>query len=162
MSWISIGCSGNTERRARLRGGTEALGPVERAYVDATRLAESDPHAAMLKLGALLDVFSGTAEPEQSEADKRCLRLAREQLDSLQARLREVTVKDLLAIGDRLDEADSLDTSDPKRAAAIRRGVIELYGKSPWAESLVARAAPGSIRKTTERMRGRRGEEVRG
>ena len=52
------------ERRARLRGGSESLGPLERAYVEATQLAATNPQAAVAKLEALLDVFSG-GQPER-------------------------------------------------------------------------------------------------
>jgi hypothetical protein len=39
-----------------------------------------------------------------------------------------------------LDGADQLAKNEPERAAAIRRGAIELYGDKPWAKDLVARA----------------------
>jgi len=125
------------DRRARLRGGSETLGPIERAYVEATQLAAVNPHAAILKLQALVDVFSG-GQPTTS--DQRCLKLAREQLDQLQARAKVVSVADLQVIQQRLDEADRLDIDDPAQAATIRRGILELYGGQPWAEPAVSRA----------------------
>ncbi len=125
------------ERRARLRGGSDSLGPLERAYVDATQLAATNPRAATAKLEALIAVFS---TGQLSEADQRCLRLAREQLDQLQAKNEAVAVADLKEILRRLDDADQLAPDDPERAAAIRRGVIELYQDKPWAEPAVARA----------------------
>ncbi len=61
------------ERRARLRGGSDSLGPMERAYVEATQLAATNPRAAVTKLEALLAVFSA-GQPTVS--DQRCLKLA--------------------------------------------------------------------------------------
>jgi eukaryotic-like serine/threonine-protein kinase len=128
------------ERRARLRGGSDSLGPLERAYVEATQLAETNPRAAVAKLEALLAVYSG-GHPD--DADQRCLRLASEQLGILQAKNETVAAADLKEIQRRLDDADQMSTSDPDRANAVRRGVIELYGDKPWAEPAVARARGG-------------------
>ena len=125
------------ERRAKLRGGSESLGPVERAYVEATQLAATNPQKAAARLEALLNVYSGGTP---SEAEQRCLKLAGEQLDQLRARAEAVSNADLKVIEQRLDTADSLSASDPDQASAIRRGVIELYSEKPWAEHAVTRA----------------------
>jgi hypothetical protein len=125
------------ERRARLRGGSDSLGPLERAYVEATQLATTNPRAAVAKLQALLVVFSGG---QPSDSDRRCLKLASEQLDQLQAQNETVASADLKEIQRRLDQADEVAQDDPDRASAIRRGVIELYGDKPWAEPAVSRA----------------------
>ncbi|MHB0959872.1 MAG: serine/threonine-protein kinase [Pirellulaceae bacterium] len=126
------------ERRTRLRGGRDTLGPIERAYVEATQLAAVNPQAAILKLQALLNVFSSG---QTSTSDQRCLKLAREQLDQLQARIEVASAADLQALQERLDAADRLASDDPDRAAAIRQGILELYGDKPWAEPVVTRAA---------------------
>ena len=125
------------ERRARLRGGSESLGPIERAYVEATQLAAVNPQAAILRLQALLNVYSGG---RPSNSDQRCLKLAREQLVQLQARAEVVSAADLQMIQQRLDAADRLDSDDPEQAAAIRRGIVVLYADKPWAEPAVKRA----------------------
>jgi serine/threonine protein kinase len=125
------------ERRARLRGGSDSLGPLERAYVEATQLAVTNPRAAVAKLEALVAVFS-VGQPTVS--DQRCLKLAREQLDQLQAHNEVVASADLNEIQRRLDDADELSENDPGRASAIRRGIIELYADKPWAEPAVSRA----------------------
>lgn len=36
-------------------------------------------------------------------------------------------------IQDRLSAADALQSSDPNRAEAMYRAVVELYGQKPWA-----------------------------
>jgi serine/threonine-protein kinase len=125
------------ERRARLRGGSDSLGPIERAYVEATQLASINPQAAILRLQALLNVYSGG---QSSSSDERCLKLAREQLVQLQARAEVVSAADLQMIQQRLDAADRLDSDDLEQAAAIRRGIVVLYADKPWAEPAVKRA----------------------
>jgi hypothetical protein len=125
------------ERRARLRSGTQSLRPIERAYVEATQLAVTNPRTALVKLQALVDVFDGA---ELNTDDQRCLRLAREQIVQLQDGSRGVADEDVRLVQQRLDDADQLAESDPVQAAAIRRGVIELYAEHPWAEPAVARA----------------------
>jgi hypothetical protein len=68
------------------------------------------------------------------------LKLAGEQLDQLRARAEAVSNADLKVIEQRLDAADALSATDPEQAAAIRRGVVELYSEKPWAEHAVTRA----------------------
>jgi hypothetical protein len=68
------------------------------------------------------------------------LKLAGEQLDQLRARAEAVSHADLKVIEQRLDTADSLNATDPEQAAAIRRGVVELYSEKSWAEKVVTRA----------------------
>ena len=41
---------------------------------------------------------------------------------------------------DRLDAADALRKSEPERAKAMYRAVVELYGEKPWAADAVRRA----------------------
>ncbi|MCU0962979.1 MAG: serine/threonine protein kinase [Pirellulaceae bacterium] len=125
------------ERRARLRSGTHSLRPIERAYVEATQLAITNPRSALVKLQALVDVFDGA---ELNTDDQRCLRLAREQIVQLQDRGQATSDDDVQLIQQRLDAADELAERDPAQAAAIRRGVVELYAEQPWAEPAVARA----------------------
>lgn len=125
------------ERKARTRSRHKDLGPVERAYVNATRLAATDPVAAAQQLQAILDVYS---EAELGDEDARCVDLAREQLDHLQADGREMFDTDLAAINQRLDAADALGVDQAERAQAIRRGVIALYGSLAWAQPAVQRA----------------------
>ena len=96
-----------------------------------------DMEANMAKLEALLEVFS---VGQLTDSDHRCLKLAREQLGQLQAKNQGVATADLKEILRRLDDADQLSQDDPDRAQAVRRGVIELYGDKPWAESAVTRA----------------------
>ena len=65
----------------------------------------TNPRAAVAKLEALLAVFSGG---KPTESDRRCLKLASEQLDQLQAKNEAVATADLKEIQRRLDEADQV------------------------------------------------------
>ncbi len=125
------------ERRARLRGGTDSWGPVERAYAQATNLEKTDPVAAAKLVRALIDVYD---QADLSPADQACLNLAREQLPELQQKGKELFASQLQTIEQRLDAADQLDTEDPDRAREIRQGVIALYGTKEWAATAVERA----------------------
>ncbi len=125
------------ERRSRLRGAADAWGPVERTYAEATSLASTDPIAAAEQLRALLDVYG---EATISDADKRCLNLAREQLPGLEEKGRLQFADQLQAIAQRLDAADAVAAAQPDRAHAIRAGVIALYGTKAWAQPAVQRA----------------------
>ena len=126
------------DRRARLRGGVDSLDPIERAYLDAVRLADSDPISTQQKLHAFIDIFS---DPNADATTARCLRLAQEQIQQLAARTKMIIDTQLALLQRRLDMADRLQAEDARRAAAIRRGIIELYGDVSWAQPAVQRAA---------------------
>jgi hypothetical protein len=125
------------ERRARLRKRREDLGPVEGVYVEATRLALSDPPAAADQLQAIIDVYGGA---ELSEDDQQCLELARDQLRLLRKRSRGLFDEELQAIERRLDDADAMAHEQPDRARAVRQGVVSLYRDKSWAQPAVERA----------------------
>jgi serine/threonine-protein kinase len=126
------------ERRALLLSGPGSLSPVELIYLNATRMAETDPEAAAAKLQALIDVFGQQADvPEET---RRCVQLARQQLQELNERIKQSSRQQLVAIEQRLAQAENLRDSDPVAAEAIWRGIIELYADKPWAEDVVRRA----------------------
>jgi hypothetical protein len=125
------------ERRARLRGGTDDLGPVERVYVKATHAATLDPLAAAQQLRAIINVYEGTTLSEQ---DQRCLGLAREQLQDLEAKGQEQFAEMLAALQERLDAADAMAQEQPERARDVRQGIVTLYADSVWAAPAVQRA----------------------
>ena len=68
----------------------------------------------------------------------------------------------LKALLSRLDEADNLRGTDPKRAESMYRAVIELYAQKPWAADAVRRAreAVANFHNKRERSPRRRGEEL--
>ncbi|MFW6168948.1 MAG: protein kinase domain-containing protein [Planctomycetota bacterium] len=125
------------ERRARLRRNTEDLGPVERAYIDATRLATRAPLAAAEQLRAIVDVYSGA---DISDEDRRCLELAREQRRDLEKKSRELFDDELEVLHGRLDAAAAMADENPDRARALREGIVALYRAKSWAQPAVKRA----------------------
>jgi serine/threonine protein kinase len=126
------------ELQARRRGGARGLSPVQQLYLDAIHLAPTAPETAAAKLQSLIDVFSGV----EDDADvKQCVALARRQLVNLQAAIAQSSQQHLSRLRERLERADRLRESDPEAAAAIWRGIRELYADKPWAAEVVQHAS---------------------
>ncbi len=125
------------ERRAR-PGGRGELSLVEEAYLDAMSLENENPDEAVIKLQALVDVYGGKAGLD--EDDQRCIKLCREQRDRLADVQTAKHIEDVKALNAQLDRADEMRQKQPEQATKIYRGIIELYGKKPWARKVVNRA----------------------
>jgi hypothetical protein len=135
---------GKLQRRMRrqARSGIDAeASPIERACAEAIRLAESDPRHAVKMLRALLDIYSG--DEQLSATGKKCLELARRQLARLDARVTESLAADRAELQRQLARAQALRKTEPAKAAAIWRGIIELYGPHDWASQAVSQAREG-------------------
>jgi serine/threonine protein kinase len=132
------------ERGSRHVGGTDSLSPVERAYMEAVRLAANDPDAALAKFQALVDVYGSAKEVGdnalQRKTNQQCIDLARKQMERLQNTNDKTNAGQRKLIQEQLMRADELQKSDPIAAAKIYRGLIELYGNKPWAADLVKQA----------------------
>jgi serine/threonine-protein kinase len=129
-----------SQLKARLgRGGSL---PVQRAYSEAVRLAESDPERALARFTAIVAVFDGVSgeSDEESEANANYVKLARNRVEELQPTVKEHTAAQQKLIAARLDQADQLRGEKPAAAADIYRGIVELYSDKQWASGLVARA----------------------
>jgi hypothetical protein len=126
--------------KARLGGGGSL--PVQRAYLDAVRLSESDPERALARFESIVAVFDGatSASAEESEANENYVKLARNRIEELQASVPESSAAQQKLVAARLDQADKLRAESPERAEKIYRGIIELYGEKRWASELVERA----------------------
>jgi hypothetical protein len=126
------------ERRAKGLGLSESLLPVEQAYLDALNYSRLDPALGMAKFQALIDLYG-----EQTDAvgpTGQCLELARRQLARLHEQFEPLAVEQLSTVKSRLDRADQLRRTEPGRARAMYRAVIELYASKPWATAAVRRA----------------------
>jgi predicted Ser/Thr protein kinase len=117
------------------------LSPVQRCYIDAMHKASVDIDVGIEKFRAMADLFG--SRQDNSPADWRCILLAKRRVDELGKKSEVLHKEDLTAARACLDRADELAKSDPARAAAIRRGAIELFGDKPWAIGLVQRASAG-------------------
>ena len=58
----------------------------------------------------------------------------------LQTEAERVSSRHLEILGRRMKRAEELQRTDPQAAAAIWRGIVELYSDKPWAAEIVARA----------------------
>ena len=139
----------NFERRAGRVGGTDSISPVERAYMEAVRLAASDPDAALARFQALVDVYGSAKEigtkPLRQHTNQQCIDLARKQIERLQSANEKTNAEQRKLIQEQLARAARLQKTDSAAAEKIYRGLVELYGNKPWAADLVKQArAPNS------------------
>ncbi|MGI8978271.1 MAG: serine/threonine-protein kinase [Pirellulaceae bacterium] len=132
------------EFRAHRTGTSGALSPIERAYMEAVRLAGSDPDAALAKFQALVDVYGSAQEigdtAVQRRTNQQCIDLARKQIERLQNANEKTNAVQRKLIQEQFKRAAALQESDPATAAKIYRGIIELYRNKPWASDLVQQA----------------------
>ena len=130
------------ERRfeLRLRGlaETENLSPIEQTYLEALSYIRFDPTRALAKLQSLVDLY-GQPGDEAGETGQ-CLTLARRRLVQLHERVQEQAADQAILLKNRLDAADAVEASEPERAEAVYRAIVELYGDKPWAVHAVRRA----------------------
>ncbi|MBX3414022.1 MAG: protein kinase [Pirellulales bacterium] len=126
------------DRRARSGNRNETLSPIELAYIDAIRIAPADPQKAIVKLEALIAVYSD--QNADNETVRQCLELAKRQLARLKGQAELGTAEQIASIRERLAHAQEVNESNPQLSRAICQGIVDLYGDKPWATSLVAQA----------------------
>ncbi len=126
----------------------QTLTPIERAYQEALRAAETDPEAALRRFEALVAVFDGSADRESNDESTRttaqCLDLAREQIARLRPEVETVITEQKATLERQLARADEISKRDRAAAEKIWQGVITLYGDKHWATELV-NAAQGKL-----------------
>ncbi len=110
-----------------------ALSPVERCYIEAMHAASSDIDSGIAKFSAMADLYG--SRQENSGSDWRCVLLAKRRVEELAKKAEKLHMEDLAAAKECLDRADEMAKTDPDKAAAIRRGAIEVYGGKPWAKA---------------------------
>jgi serine/threonine-protein kinase len=132
------------EARAKRPAGVAELSPVERAYLEAVRLAASDPELALARFQALIDVYGGTEEPGLTPVQRKtrgqCLELAAKQIERLKETVTTLNAQQRTAVRRQLDRAGKLAEKDKAAAAKIWRGIVTLYADKPWAKDLVEQA----------------------
>jgi hypothetical protein len=129
------------ELQARGRMATANLTPVERLYLDALRHAWTNPDVCMTRFQAIVDLYE--VGGRRSGPTWQCVELAKRRLARLREQQEAQAGEHLALIQERLDRADSIRKSDPARAAAMYRAVIELYQDRSWAADAVRRAKNG-------------------
>jgi serine/threonine-protein kinase len=146
------------QRGARGNDSAEAeLIPAERLYLRAVGMANDSPEAAAATLKSLIDLYgaedtrgggdqssaSQTAASENDNVRERMnivVQLAERRLAALQttiAKQRDVQIADLR---ERVKAAQQLADSDPQRAAAIFRAIVDLHSHDEWAAEVVQEA----------------------
>ncbi len=147
------------ERQARARAkftNTADLKPIDSIYFSATTLAEKNPARALGELRALLELYDPenqvmsmqsakqVTEKFEELGETRLLVLARQRIEQLESRVKEITTTQLPALRERLAKAKSLRQSDPALAQRMYQAVIRLYGDRAWAQDAV-RSARGEL-----------------
>ena len=126
------------QRAPRLPALGSSVLPIQRDFTEAIALASAEPHQAAAKLQAILDVYGQTPNP--SERTGQFLELTRRHLKQLSQQMAQQAAERLASIDEKLQQAKELQATDPAKARAIWRGIIELYGDKPWAAERVAAA----------------------
>jgi hypothetical protein len=126
------------ERRARQRGKSEALTPVERSYVEAIGHAALDPERAAASLEALIALHEDPGG--MPDATSRCLVLAARRLHRLRDEIGQHVMEQEQVLNERLARAEELTAADPGQARRICQGLVDLFGERAWAAPQVARA----------------------
>jgi serine/threonine-protein kinase len=123
------------ERNARRSNVSDALPPIERAYIEAAHQAAQSPDTAQTKFRAIIDLYSDRA-PEDATV-RQCLELARRRLERLDKQLELTAQSQLEMISSRMKAADDIASSDPNGAKRIWQAIVRLYGDKPWAAEQV-------------------------
>lgn len=130
------------ERKIRRNSRVDASRPpIERAYVEAARVAKIDVDDGIQKLTAFVDLFDApTTDGDLSENDDsdaafaaQLVVVARRRLKRLQEEREEARRADLGLVADRLAAANALQKTDPERAEKIRAALATLYADKLWA-----------------------------
>ena len=120
-----------------------SLQPVEKLYLDALELSETDPEAAAKSFALLVDLygpFTSAPSLDGSHECEVCVKSARRKVIEWKqsAELeRTVSIQELHRL---IDRAEGLYESDVSAAKAMAKAIIDLYGTKPWATESCQRA----------------------
>jgi eukaryotic-like serine/threonine-protein kinase len=129
----------------QIKGSKNNLSPMVQMYLEADGHARLNPTQAMTELKSLVDLYD---QAKDKDAPTRlCLEMAKQRLAKLRAQVETLAKGQLAMLRERLDAADAQRASQPKRAEAIYRAVVELYGDKPWAADAVRRAREALAKK---------------
>jgi eukaryotic-like serine/threonine-protein kinase len=146
------------KREARDNGTSKLdLLPVEELYLRAVNTAQQSPDDALAMLQALADLYgpqiadgaanespsAPNAESRNDDAEQRvriAVELAKRRLATLQAAAAKQQDVQLADLQKRLVAAKHLAASDPQRAAAMYRAIINLHAGHRWADAVLDEA----------------------
>ena len=110
----------------------------ERMFAHAIGHAESDPAKAVKLLEALVDLYD--VPGETSDNTRRCVNLARRQLEQLRPLVKQQDTDQRAILEGRLSRAEELRATDPVAAQKIWQAIVRHYSDEPWAAEWVAKA----------------------
>lgn len=130
------------DREARRLSKPESLTAVERAYLVAVNMAQSDPQRALVRFHALVDVCD--TSPEDSETIRHVLELSRRQAARLDDQVRQNAAEDRRWAEAEFERAAKLAANDPAAARKIWEAIVELFSDKPSAADIVHKARGAS------------------
>lgn len=123
--------------------------PIERAYLDALRVAEENPDEGVVKLTAFVELFALEAREERATSDESgkagrdekndatltqaFVGVATQKLERLLEEREKARAEDLAFVAERWRAAVALAPTNRSEAEKIRTALLELYGDRPWA-----------------------------
>ncbi|HEX4414427.1 MAG TPA: serine/threonine-protein kinase [Lacipirellulaceae bacterium] len=136
--------------------------PIEQQYLDAISSAAMSPEKGISQLSALVDLYDDGAtndatdlrpttrkqklDRDMNDRTANVVLLAKRRIQGLRADLAKQREEQLTALGERLAAAESLVTTNPERAAAIFRAIVNLHGDDAWADAVVRKARDGLVK----------------
>jgi eukaryotic-like serine/threonine-protein kinase len=134
----------SSQRQAKSVRAEEVQTPAERAYLEAVRLAATDPPQALARFQAIVALYGGEDDPALSKLEQKAVAdsvaLAKQQITALEATAERLQTEERMAIRKQLERAAGLAAKDPAAAQSIRQAVITLYADKPWAADLIDEA----------------------
>ncbi len=148
------------KRRLERKRRDAPSSPIERAYLDALRVAEENPDEGVVKLAAFIELFASearasrkekTAEETETRKDENdekndatqtqaFVGLATQKLERLLAEREKARAEDLALIAERWRAAVAIAPTNRPEAEKIRLALIELYGERAWADEALREA----------------------
>jgi len=149
------------ERQISVRETEQKLLPVQRAYLDAVALINTQPEEAVRRFEAVITLYetprfdisdetnepqlitsppsteSQEYEPDLSNPISMTVEIARRRLKTLQGNVAPIADDQAEQLARTLERIKLIEKIDPVKAEEMRKAVIELYGNKTWAAKLL-------------------------
>ncbi|MCL2116940.1 MAG: serine/threonine protein kinase [Planctomycetaceae bacterium] len=128
--------------------------PVQRAYLEAISLINTKPDEAVRRLEAVITLYEiqrfsevdesddsqgiESQEPDLSNPISMTVEIARRQLETLRGDMTPIIEDQIEQLERVVERIESVEATDPDRAAAMRKAAGELYSDKPWAAGILA------------------------
>ena len=142
------------ERRLERKRRGAPASALERAYLDALRVAEENPDDGLVKLTAFIELFAGetseektrrvsgkaTVDANEAALTEALVAVATRKLERLREEREQARVEDLALIAERWSAAVAIAPTNRAEAERIRLALLELYGERAWADDALREA----------------------